>query len=36
MIKVNVVNTCTCDVVFVLHKNIKYLSSFNGVNVERR
>jgi hypothetical protein len=36
MIKVNVVNACTCDVIFVLRKDIKYLSSFNGVNVERR
>jgi hypothetical protein len=31
MIKVNMVNACTCDVVFVLHKDIKNLSSFNGV-----
>jgi hypothetical protein len=36
MTKVSVVNACTCDVIFVLCKDIKYLSSFNGVNVERR
>jgi hypothetical protein len=36
MIKLNVVTACTCDIVFVLRKDIKYLSSFNGVNVERR
>jgi hypothetical protein len=31
MIKVNVVNVCTWDVVFVLRKYTKCLSSFSGV-----
>jgi hypothetical protein len=35
MIKVSVVNACTCDIVFVLHKYTKCLSSFSGVNVVR-
>ena len=35
MIKVNMVNACTCDVVFVLCKYTKCLSSFSGVNVVR-
>jgi hypothetical protein len=32
---VNVVNACTCDIVFVLGKYRKCLSSFSGVNVVR-
>jgi hypothetical protein len=35
MIKVSVVNACTCDVVMVLRKYTKCLSSFSGVNVVR-
>jgi hypothetical protein len=35
MIKVSVVNTCTCDIIFVLRKYIKYCHLFNGVNVDR-
>jgi hypothetical protein len=36
MIKVSVVNACTCDVIFVLRKYIKCCHLFNGVNVDRR
>jgi hypothetical protein len=36
MIRVSVVNACTCDVVVVLRKYIKCCRLFNGINVEHR